>query len=144
MKKFEIFENTAFYDCVANNDILTSVSQSIKWSDEAHKRGLETLYIASKRGTAFKVCYGSAIEPIRKNLYDSEYAKHVAASEVKQSVTVSAIIDSDVTPTAEKVVNVQQAVNDNPTAMTYDIDFYEKVKSIVIEVLQEAIAAFTK
>lgn len=144
MKKFEIFGNVAFYDCVANNDILTSVSQSAKWSDEARKKGLETLYISSKGDTAFKVCYGSAIVPIKKEMYNSEFAKCVAENEAKQAETACAIVDSDAAQMAVNSVTTEQTERSKPKIMMNNADFHEKVKAIVIEVLRQATATLTQ
>lgn len=138
MKKFEIFGNVAFYDCVANNDTLTSVAQSVKWSGEVHKKGADTLYISSKDDVAFKVEYGSAIVPIKKDLYDSEYARCCTEKEASQAETVSEVV-KEATPTIVKAVNAEQTEQYNPSTMISDVDFHEKVKVIVIEVLRQAI-----
>jgi len=138
MKKFEIFSNVAFYDCVANNDILTSVAQSIKWSDEARKKGVDMLYISSKDDTAFKVCNGSAIVPIKKDLYASEYAKCVTAKEAKQVEIASTNAE------LSGVTIPEISVKDNPITMISDTDFREKVRAIIIDVLQEVTISLLK
>ena len=128
MKKMEIYDKIAFYDCVANNDILTSVAQSVKWSNEAHKSGANALYISSKDNTAFKIEYGNVISPIKKELYDSEYVKY----------TASKAIVSDVNNVANNVANVDSK-NTIKEAAKNDIELQNKIKKIVIEIMQESI-----
>ena len=124
----EIYDKIAFYDCVANNDILTSVAQSVKWSNEAHKSGANALYISSKDNTAFKIEYGNVISPIKKELYDSEYVKY----------TASKAIVSDVNNVANNVANVDSK-NTIKEAAKNDIELQNKIKKIVIEIMQESI-----
>ncbi len=139
MKNYEIIGNIAFYDSIKENDLLTSVARAKKWSIEAHKNGINSLYIKALGNTSYKIEYGENLVPIRTEHYDSEYQKNKCACKLELNKDIAdnnkiSTIDIANDQIADNEVKLNLLKNESFDQINYkilDVHIEKKVKDIL-------------